>query len=167
MPYRPNIPCKHPGCGKLVAYGQKYCDEHKPLHPETKRSAASRGYTSKWQKESKRYLRDNPLCVMCKANGRFVEATVVDHIVPHRGNQKLFWSHSNWQALCKPCHDKKQERKTVHLHIPTESSYCMREGRSKSLQWICTKTAAPLSVHFRKIKKGGSGKAALKKSQNI
>lgn len=107
MPYRPNIPCKHPGCGKLVAYGQKYCDEHKPLHPEAKRSASSRGYTSKWQKESRRYLRDNPLCVMCKANGRFVEATVVDHIIPHRDNQKLFWDKNNWQALCKPCHDKK------------------------------------------------------------
>ena len=107
MPYRPNIPCKHPGCGKLVAYGQKYCDEHKPLHLEAKRSASYRGYTSKWQKESRRYLRDNPLCVMCKANGRFVEATVVDHIVPHIGNQKLFWDKNNWQALCKPCHDKK------------------------------------------------------------
>lgn len=56
---------------------------------------------------SRRYLRDNPLCVMCKNNGRFVEATVVDHIVLHRGNQKLFWDKNNWQALCKPCHDKK------------------------------------------------------------
>lgn len=117
MPYRPNIPCKHPGCGKLVAYGQKYCDEHKPLHPEAKRSASSRGYTSKWQKESRRYLRDNPLCVMCKANGRFVEATVVDHIVPHRGNQKLFWDKNNWQALCKPCHDKKNRNGRQYTYI--------------------------------------------------
>ena len=33
--------------------------------------------------------------------------TVVDHIVPHRGDQQLFWNQSNWQALCKPCHDHK------------------------------------------------------------
>lgn len=39
--------------------------------------------------------------------GRLTQATVVDHIVPHRGDQKLFWDESNWQPLCKPCHDKK------------------------------------------------------------
>lgn len=104
MPYRPKTPCKHPGCGELVAYGKDYCNKHKPTHI---RSAHKRGYNSKWQRDSKSYLKDNPLCVMCKRNGKYVQATVVDHIVPHRGNQKLFWSHSNWQALCKPCHDKK------------------------------------------------------------
>lgn len=107
MPYRPNIPCKHLNCGRLIAYGQKYCDEHKSLHPEYTRAASKRGYSSRWQRESKRYLRDNPLCVKCKTNEKLVEATVVDHIVPHRENQKLFWDKNNWQALCKLCHDKK------------------------------------------------------------
>ncbi|MGN8738508.1 HNH endonuclease signature motif containing protein [Bilifractor sp. HCP3S3_D3] len=37
-------------------------------------------------------------------------ATVVDHIVPHRGDPKLFWDRSNWQALCKRCHDKKTRK---------------------------------------------------------
>jgi 5-methylcytosine-specific restriction protein A len=37
---------------------------------------------------------------------------VVDHIVPHRGDKKLFWDSSNWQALCdgqtgRGCHDRK------------------------------------------------------------
>lgn len=32
MPYRSNIPCKHPGCAALIPYGQMYCEEHKPLH---------------------------------------------------------------------------------------------------------------------------------------
>lgn len=35
-----------------------------------------------------------------------IKATVVDHIIPHRGNKDLFWDESNWQALCKKCHDK-------------------------------------------------------------
>ena len=39
--------------------------------------------------------------------GRLVKATVVDHVTPHRGDKKLFWDESNWQALCKRCHDKK------------------------------------------------------------
>ena len=46
-------------------------------------------------------------CEECRKQGRFVKATVVDHIVPHRGDQKLFWDEANWQPLCKPCHDKK------------------------------------------------------------
>lgn len=46
---------------------------------------------------------------------------MVDHIIPHRldqalasGNaaaiaeaQRLFWRRSNWQAMSKPCHDRK------------------------------------------------------------
>ena len=34
-------------------------------------------------------------------------ATVVDHVIPHRGDRKLFWDEQNWQPLCKECHDKK------------------------------------------------------------
>lgn len=37
--------------------------------------------------------------------GKVVEATVVDHKVPHRGDLKLFWNRRNWQSLCKTCHD--------------------------------------------------------------
>ena len=107
MPYRPRTPCRHPGCGRLVEYGQKYCAEHKRQHPEHTRSASRRGYDSRWQKASRAYLRENPLCAECMRNGRYVQATVVDHVIPHRGDQKLFWDKSNWQALCKPCHDKK------------------------------------------------------------
>ena len=39
--------------------------------------------------------------------GRLVKASVVDHIIPHRGDAKLFWDESNWQSLCKSCHDHK------------------------------------------------------------
>ena len=32
-------------------------------------------------------------------------SNVVDHIVPHRGDQELFWDvANNWQALCRQCH---------------------------------------------------------------
>lgn len=34
-------------------------------------------------------------------------ATEVDHIIPHRGDQQLFWDTNNWQGLCKPCHSRK------------------------------------------------------------
>lgn len=110
MPYRPRTPCRHPSCGKLVEYGQKYCAEHKRLHPEYTRSASKRGYGSGWQKASKAYLREHPLCEECMRNGKYVQAEVVDHVIPHRGDMKLFWDKSNWQSLCKRCHDKKTGR---------------------------------------------------------
>jgi 5-methylcytosine-specific restriction protein A len=39
-----------------------------------------------------------------------VAATVVDHVVPHRGDQRLFWDTANWAPSCKPCHDAKTAR---------------------------------------------------------
>ena len=110
MPYKQRVPCGQPGCGELIPPGSKYCEKHLPLHPEVTRSAAGRGYGTKCQKESRRFLQAHPLCCMCQKEGRYVKATVVDHIVPHRGDQKLFWDQSNWQPLCKKHHDQKTGR---------------------------------------------------------
>lgn len=70
-----------------------------------KRKTAERGYGYAWQKARLQFLRANPLCVMCKAQGRVHAAEVVDHIIPHKGDEALFWDESNWQSLCKPHHD--------------------------------------------------------------
>jgi 5-methylcytosine-specific restriction protein A len=70
-----------------------------------KGSANARGYTYRWQKAREQYLRLHPLCVMCQQQNRLTPATVVDHKVPHRGDQVLFWSEDNWQSLCKTHHD--------------------------------------------------------------
>lgn len=118
MPYRPKKPCRHPGCANLT--DGRYCEEHISCHPEVTRSATKRGYGSKWRTSSKAYLREHSLCEICKRNGKYVQATVVDHIKPHRGDNKLFWDKSNWQSLCKSCHDKKRDGLTVNLHTVTE-----------------------------------------------
>jgi 5-methylcytosine-specific restriction endonuclease McrA len=47
---------------------------------------------------------------MCEDAGRIVQASVVDHIKPHKGNQALFWNPANWQSLCKRCHDSDKQR---------------------------------------------------------
>lgn len=33
-------------------------------------------------------------------------ATVVDHIIPHKGSLVLFHDPDNLQSLCKRCHDR-------------------------------------------------------------
>ena len=107
MPTKPKIPCQHPGCPELVEPGKKYCERHKALHSEEIRSASSRGYDSRWQRARKRFLAAHPFCVMCLKEGRYEKATVVDHIIPHRGDSKLFWDQCNLQSLCKKHHDYK------------------------------------------------------------
>lgn len=87
---------------------------------EQRSSAHARGYNHKWRKARNTYLRRCPLCVMCEREGTISAATVVDHIVPHKGDSRLFWDTSNWQSLCARHHnrDKQQEeRGTVRPRI--------------------------------------------------
>lgn len=70
-------------------------------------NSTARGYGYRWQQRRKLYLDEHPLCVMCQAEGRVEAATVVDHRIPHRGDESLFWDEGNWQALCKLHHDRK------------------------------------------------------------
>lgn len=113
MPSAAPRPCTYPGCGVLV-HGGSRCDKHKIVErakaDSRRASSTERGYGYKWQKAREQFLRENPLCVQHQANGQVVRSTVVDHKIPHKGDQKLFWSRSNWQALCKPCHDEKTAR---------------------------------------------------------
>jgi 5-methylcytosine-specific restriction endonuclease McrA len=69
-----------------------------------------RGYGYAWQQARKRHLYAHPLCVMCEQAGRVTEATVVDHKIPHRGDQALFWDESNWQSLCATHHSSDKQR---------------------------------------------------------
>lgn len=107
MPYRSNVPCKHPGCAALIPHVQMYCDEHKQLHKNDRAYASERGYGSKRQRERRRFSDSNPFCVKRYEEGHLTKATVVDHIKPHRGDQKFFWNRGNWQPLCEHHHNVK------------------------------------------------------------
>lgn len=66
-------------------------------------------YNSRWRKARETFLAQHPLCVMCQKDGGLTPAMVVDHIQPHRGDSQLFWDSSNWQPLCKRCHDSDKQ----------------------------------------------------------
>ena len=70
-------------------------------------TAASRGYTYRWTKAAKAFLAKHPLCVHCGAEGRATAADCVDHRIPHRGDNALFWDRDNWQPLCHAHHSIK------------------------------------------------------------
>lgn len=77
---------------------------------EQRGSRHERGYTYRWVKYRKWFLARNPKCIECEKKGLYRSSTVVDHVVPHRGNTKLFWDYANHQALCEGCHNEKTAR---------------------------------------------------------
>ena len=112
MPTKPKKPCQHPGCPRLT--NDRYCELHAKLHVSDRAGSADRGYTSRWQTARKRFLTKHPLCIECEEEGKLTPASVVDHIIAHRGDKALFWDEDNWQPLCKKCHDRKTRTMDQH-----------------------------------------------------
>lgn len=112
MPVKPPKICSYPGCGNLTK--TRYCPKHakreQKRYDKNRGTAAQRGYDHRWQKTRKHYLSEHPLCVECAKLDKVVPATVVDHIVPHKGDTALFWDRGNWQALCARCHNSHKQR---------------------------------------------------------
>ncbi|NKL78883.1 HNH endonuclease [Rhizobium leguminosarum] len=107
----PNVICP---CGVSVPKGTR-CDcserrakaREKQLDAE-RGSAASRGYDSKWRRESQVWLAalGEPLC----ACGCGRKANMVDHRVAAKGDEKLFWDRKNWQPYHTICNTRKAIR---------------------------------------------------------
>ena len=125
MPSSPSKPCRHPGCSGVGPRGM--CPKHmgmkakkRSAHDKWRGSAHSRGYTHQWRKAAKAFLGENPWC-SCNQPAR-----EVDHIIPHKGNQELFWDVHNWQALCKRCHSRK-----------TAKEMRMSQGKARRVVLVC------------------------------
>lgn len=88
-------------------------------------------YGRKWEKRRLSYLAKHPLCVKCAETGRVEAATVVDHVKPHKGDTVLFWDRSNWQSLCKRCHDGWKQREERRGDVST----CDVEGYRTDGSW--------------------------------
>lgn len=98
--------CEHKGCKNLCT-GGRYCPVHKPKRkdPQGRPNSNARGYGGAWRKARLLFLKLHPVCVVCGQ-----PATDVDHIIPHKGDKKLFWAVDNLQPLCHSCHSKKTSR---------------------------------------------------------
>ena len=113
MPNAPLLPCRAPGC-RMVGP----CPEHDPQRGRIDRAAkpvwSGWYHIARWRHPvwglRSRVLSATPLCVTCRATGRIVAATSVDHVIPHRGDPALFWNFRNCQALCDACHSDKTNR---------------------------------------------------------
>lgn len=103
--------CCYPGCFRKAMPGSRYCEEHQGANDkyyESRRlTRTQRGYSNRWLMAARMFLAAHPFCVECARRGMVTAATEVDHIIPHKGNMKLFWDRSNWQPLCHACHSRK------------------------------------------------------------
>jgi len=71
--------------------------------------------TARWQRLRWKVIeKAHFTCAMCgKLEGQTAKL-VADHIIPHKGNEALFWDKGNLQCLCRQCHDttkKSMERR--------------------------------------------------------
>ena len=111
MPCKPKKPCAYYGCRELTE--NRYCDEHAKLtarhYNKYQRDPKSKKrYDADWQKISCAYLSANPLCELCKTDGRLTAATLVHHRrkLSDGGTNDV----ENLQALCQSCHSRLHAR---------------------------------------------------------
>jgi 5-methylcytosine-specific restriction enzyme A len=116
MPLAPLRSCAEPGCPTLVRAGR--CVVHQQAHArqqwQDRPSYHALYNTRRWKRASRDFLIRYPFCgdrpnglpaVMsrCREQGIQRTADQTDHIEPHHGDLVLFWSETNWQALCRYC----------------------------------------------------------------
>ena len=65
--------------------------------------------TGRWQRLRQSQLKRHPLCQCPHCQGQKLEADVVHHISPHKGDTRLFFNPSNLMSMNKHCHDAFQK----------------------------------------------------------
>ena len=68
--------------------------------------------TARWQRLREIvFARDLFTCRMVGCGVVIAEKHLLtcDHVIPHRGDERLFWDEGNLQTLCKPCHDRRKQ----------------------------------------------------------
>lgn len=119
--------CSAPNCPELVESGR--CQAHAREREQARGTAKERGYDARWRglvAQFKNALIKHDISPVCGArlpgapltthsrcaaegvlNDRQLET---DHIVPHRGDRRLFRNLLNLQLLCKSDHSRKTQR---------------------------------------------------------
>lgn len=122
-------------------------------------SARERGYTAAWDRAAVAFKSAHPLCLGCQAVGRVAACEVVDHVVPHDGDQVRFWDRSNWQPACTWCHSvlkqqielayRKGQLSADYLGLDSEAALVLRrtlrppEGEGGQISGATARGPAP------------------------
>lgn len=98
-------------CRERVARkGVSYCSKHLKLEYKREKQSfpSDKFYSStKWRKNAKAFLAENPLCIKCLEFDLVNASKVCDHIIARAdGGPDYDWN--NLQALCDRCHNRKR-----------------------------------------------------------
>ena len=111
MPTKPMKPCAHHGCALLTH--ERFCPDHAKQEAQRynryeRDPGTSKRYGRSWAKIRAAFLRANPLCDLCRADGIVRPAEMVHHKRKLTDGGSNDWS--NLQPLCQSCHSK------LHAH---------------------------------------------------
>lgn len=99
-----------PGCNVVVKRG--HCPRHTKRERDRPNVDVRRLYrTPRWRALRAAKLKAQP---HCRGRGDGIACglptTDVDHRIPHRGDERLFWDPGNLEAKCHACHSSKTGR---------------------------------------------------------
>ena len=105
MPFKPVKPCAYRGCPNLTK--ERYCDFHaksdmREYNKYRRDPESNKRYGRSWKKIQAAYLSANPLCDICKNEGKFASAAMAHHKrkLTDGGTNE----YDNLMALCNSCH---------------------------------------------------------------
>jgi len=107
MPKAPKKPCKYPLCPNLT--DSRFCEQHKQTEARRydryqRDPESAKRYGREWRLIRAAFLSANPLCEMCKSDGRLTPATLVHHRRKLTDGGSNDWE--NLQALCQSHHSQ-------------------------------------------------------------
>lgn len=95
------------------------------------------------------WLGDHPFCgdrasgpssehSLCASQGHLILGEVVDHILPHKQDQRLMWDLNNYQTLCATCHNRKtgSEGGIVYVKTPAHRTVVTGVPGSGKTTWV-------------------------------
>lgn len=122
--------CQATGCNRLTEGNNRYCSLHQYLNArdEEKRRQYFGSATSdfqylyaspKWKVLQQNQLKQNPICQRCGQ----AQATEVHHIIPHRGDEELFFNPDNLVSLCHDCHSAETRKEVLQRQREKNEQY--------------------------------------------
>ena len=114
--------CVYPCCQEMAVPHHNYCEKH--LQESQERRAQYQAYhsarryneklynSSTWRRLRKQVLEASPYCRRCGTPGEEGNPLTVDHIIPPKGDEELFYNIDNCQVLCRNCHNIKTNYET-------------------------------------------------------